>query len=343
MKKLLNTLFVTTQGAYLHKDGDTVEVSVNGEVKLKLPVHTLNSIVCFGNVISSPFLIGMCAERGVNVAFLDEHGRFLYRAQGGISGNVLLRQEQYRRANTKLEAAKIARNLLAGKIANMRMVLRRGLRDHPECDDDQAIITASRRLDHQLEGLRGIEDLDVLRGIEGDASRLYFSLLDRLITANKEKFFMKERTRRPPLDNLNALLSFIYTLLTHDAVGACEGVGLDPQIGFLHAVRPGRPSLALDLIEEFRPVIADRLALSLINLKQIDPKGFKKTESGAVWMDDETRKTVLTAYQKRKQEEILHPYLQEKAPIGILLHLQALLLARHLRGDIDAYPPFIWR
>lgn len=343
MKKLLNTLYVTTQGAYLRKDGETVVVEAGGVEKLRLPIHALGGIVCFGNVSCSPFLLGMCGERGVNAAFMTEHGKFLYRAQGGISGNVLLRKEQYRRSQVPQEAVKIARNMLAGKIANMRTVLRRSMRDHPESDSDQAITRATQRFDHQLGNLTGTEDPDSLRGVEGDTAKLYFSLFDRMIAAEKESFFMKERSRRPPLDNLNALLSFIYTLLTHDAVGACEGVGLDPQVGFLHAARPGRPSLALDLIEEFRPVIADRLALSLINLRQVNGQGFKTTETGAVVMDDETRKTVLVAYQKRKQEEVMHPYLQEKAPIGLLLHLQALLLARHLRGDIDGYPPFFWR
>lgn len=343
MKKLLNTLYVTTQGAYLHKDGETVEVTVNGEVRLKMPIHTLGGIVCFGNVNCSPFLLGMCGERGVNAAFLTESGRFLFRAQGGISGNVLLRKEQYYRAQTPQEAVKLARNIVTGKLANMRTVLLRALRDHSESDADQAITNAALRFKKQLETIQNIEDIDMLRGLEGDTAKLYFSLFDRMITADKESFFMRERSRRPPLDNLNALLSFLYTLLTHDAVGACEGVGLDPQMGFLHAMRPGRPSLALDLIEELRPVIADRLALSLINLKQINGKGFKTTETGAVVMDDETRKAVLVAYQKRKQEEIMHPYLREKAPIGLLLHLQALLLARHLRGDIDGYPPFFWR
>lgn len=343
MKKLLNTLYVTTQGAYLRKDGETVLVEVGGEEKLRLPIHTLGGIICFGNVSCSPFLLGMCGERGVNAAFLTEHGKFLYRAQGGVSGNILLRKEQYRRAQLQQESAKVARNILTGKIANMRTVLRRALRDHSESDKDEAMTQASLRLDRQLETLQEITDLDALRGVEGDTAKLYFSLFDRMITADKETFYMRERSRRPPLDNLNALLSFLYTLLTHDTVGACEGVGLDPQMGFLHAERPGRPSLALDLMEEFRSVIADRLALSLINLKQINGKGFKTTESGAVVMDDETRKTVLVAYQKRKQEEIMHPYLQEKAAIGLLPHLQALLLARHLRGDIDAYPPFFWR
>ncbi len=343
MKKLLNTLYVTTQGAYLHKDGETVEVAVEGETRLKLPIHTLESIICFGNVICSPFLLGMCGERGVNVAFLTEHGRFSFRIQGGISGNVLLRKEQYRRVREPLEAIRIARNMITGKIANMRNILRRATRDHPECDEDGQMGQALLRLDRQLAGLEAIDEMDKLRGVEGDTSKLYFSLFDRMITADRKSFFMRERSRRPPLDNLNALLSFIYTLLTHDAVGACEGVGLDPQVGFLHAERPGRPSLALDLIEEFRSAIADRLALSLINLRQVDGKGFRKTESGAVVMDEETRKTVLVAYQKRKQEEVMHPYLKEKAPIGLLLHLQALLLSRHLRGDIEAYPPFIWR
>lgn len=343
MKKLLNTLYVTTQGAYLHKDGEAVEVAIGGEVKLKLPIHTLGGIVCFGNVGCSPFLLGMCGEKGVNVSFMTEHGKFMCRAQGGISGNVLLRQEQYRRALAKSEASGIARNMLIGKLSNMRTVLKRAARDHPENNRDSAISHACDRLDYILGKITAEEDLDILRGFEGDTAKLYFALFDRMITSDKESFFMKERSRRPPLDNLNALLSFIYTLLTHDAVGACEGVGLDPQMGFLHAVRPGRPSLALDLIEEFRPVIADRLALSLINLRQINSEGFKKTETGAVVMDEDTRKTVLIAYQKRKQEEIMHPYLQEKAPIGLLLHLQALLLARFLRGDIDGYPPYIWR
>lgn len=343
MKKLLNTLYVTTQGAYLHKDGETVEVVVDGEVKLKLPIHNLGGLVCFGNVGCSPFLLGMCCERGVNAACMTEHGRFMYRIQGPTSGNVLLRKEQYRRAQNMSEAAAVARNILSAKIANMRTVLKRTSRDYPDSDQDGAITQACGRLDYILDKMASEDDLDVLRGMEGDSSKLYFSLFDRMITADKESFYLRERSRRPPLDNMNALLSFIYTLLTHDAVGACEGVGLDPQMGFLHAIRPGRPSLALDLIEEFRAAIADRLALSLINLRQVNATGFKKTESGAVVMDDDTRKTVITAYQKRKQEEVMHPYIQEKAPVGLLLHLQAQLLARFLRGDIDGYPPFFWR
>lgn len=343
MRKLLNTLYVTTQGAYLRQEGECVVVEVERQERLRLPIHTLSGMVCFGNVLCSPFLLGLCGERGVHVSFLSEHGRFLARVQGGINGNVLLRREQFRRAAAPAEALALARNMLAAKVANARTVLQRALRDHPETDADGACAHAVAKLGRTVIAIQDADDLAVLRGLEGDAAKLYFSVFDGMVVADKDAFFMHERSRRPPLDKLNALLSFLYTLLAHDAEGACEGIGLDPQAGFLHALRPGRPSLALDLMEEFRPFIADRLALSLINLKQITGKGFKTSETGAVVMDDDTRKTVLVAYQKRKQEEIRHPFLQENVPIGMLLHTQALLLARHLRGDLDAYPPFLWR
>lgn len=343
MKKLLNTLYVTTQGAYLRQEGESVVVEVERQERMRVPVHTLAGIVGFGNVLCSPFLLGLCGERGVHVSFLTERGQFLARVQGGVSGNVLLRREQCRRTDDPPKALAIARNMVAAKIANCRIVLQRALRDHPERDPDGAVAGAVGRLGHALDTLPLISSIDVLRGIEGDAAKLYFTVFDRMITTQKDDFFMQERSRRPPLDKLNALLSFLYTLLAHDAEGACEGIGLDPQQGFLHALRPGRPSLALDLMEEFRPVIADRLALSLINLRQIDGAGFKTTETGAVVMNDDTRKTVLIAYQKRKQEEIRHPFLEETFSLGLLLHAQALLLARHLRGDLDAYPPFLWR
>jgi CRISPR-associated protein Cas1 len=344
MKKLLNTLYVTTQGAYLRRDGECVVVEIEKKEKLRLPVHTLGGLVCFGNVLCSPSLLGLCGERGVHVSFLSEHGKFLARVEGETGGNVLLRIEQCRRAETHEKSLPIARNVVSGKIANARTVLQRSLRDHPESDPDGETARVIGRLGHLLNSIQNPQSsLDSLRGIEGDAAKHYFSVLDRMITTDKESFFMKERSRRPPRDPLNALLSFIYTLMAHDAEAACEGIGLDPQIGFLHAVRPGRPSLALDLMEEFRPAIADRLAISLINLRQIAGKGFKTTETGAVIMDDDTRKTVLVAYQKRKQEEVTHSFLGESVPVGLLLHSQVLLLARHLRGDIDAYPPFIWR
>ena len=343
MKKHLNTLFVTTQGAYLAKEGETIVVKVEREARLRLPVHTIGGIVCFGNVSCSPFLMGFCAENGVGVSFLSEHGRFLARVQGPVSGNVLLRREQYRRADDPKASTDIARAVLTGKIANSRTVLQRALRDHADKMAADEVSFAVKRLSNYLNLLNQDQTLNALRGCEGDAAHIYFSVFDHLIIAQKEDFSFQERNRRPPLDNVNALLSFIYTLLVHDISSALETVGLDPAVGFLHRDRPGRPSLALDLMEEFRPFLADRLALSLINRQQVQGKGFQKSESGAVFMTDETRKTLLVAYQERKQEEILHPFLDEKVTIGLLFHMQALLMARYLRGDLDGYPPFIWK
>ncbi|MCX5819414.1 MAG: type I-C CRISPR-associated endonuclease Cas1c [Deltaproteobacteria bacterium] len=343
MKKHLNTLFVTTQGAYLAKEGETIVVKVEREIRLRLPVHTIGGIVCFGNISCSPFLMGFCAENGVGISFLTEHGRFLARVQGPVSGNVLLRREQYRRADDPQTSADIARAVLTGKIANSRTVLQRALRDHADKMAADEVGFAVKRLSNHLDLLNQDQPLDSLRGCEGDSAHIYFSVFDHLIVAQKETFSFQERNRRPPLDNVNALLSFIYTLLVHDIRSALETVGLDPAVGFLHRDRPGRPSLALDLMEEFRPFLADRLALSLINLRQVQDKGFQKSDCGAVLMTDETRKTLLVAYQERKQEEILHPFLDEKVTIGLLFHTQALLMARYLRGDLDGYPPFIWK
>lgn len=343
MKKLLNTLFVTTQGAYLSKEGETVVIKIDGEVSMRLPVHTLGGIVCFGQVSCSPYLMGFCAENGVATSFLSENGRFLAKVQGPVSGNVLLRREQYRRADDMNSSAEIAKSVLTGKIANCRTVLQRLLRDHSEKIDTDAISQVSQKLSNAMRRLQSESSLDILRGIEGESASAYFEVFDHLITCQKTDFMFHERNRRPPLDNVNCLLSYIYTILMHDVRSALECVGLDPAVGFLHRDRPGRYGLALDIMEEFRPYIADRLTLSLINLCQVQNKGFDKKESGAVLMDDETRKTVLVAYQKRKQEEIEHPFLKEKMAIGLLPYAQALLMARHLRGDIDAYPPFIWK
>jgi CRISPR-associated protein Cas1 len=343
MKKHLNTLFVTTQGAYLAKEGETVVVKVEQAVRLRIPVHTIGGIVCFGNVGCSQFLMGFCAENGVGISFLTEYGRFLARIQGPVSGNVLLRREQYRKADDPAFSAAMARAVLIGKIANCRTVLQRALRDHSGKLDAGRIADTVKRLNNHLESLNRDQALDILRGLEGDAAHIYFSVFNHLIVSQKDAFSFHERNRRPPLDNVNCLLSFIYTLLVHDIRSALECVGLDPAVGFLHRDRPGRPSLALDLMEEFRPFLADRLALSLINLRQVQDKGFIKTDTGAVLMNDDTRKTLLVAYQERKQEEIYHPFLDEKVTIGILFHIQALLLARYLRGDLDGYPPFIWK
>ncbi len=345
MKKLLNTLFVTSQGAYLSKEGETVVVSIEREVKLRLPVHTLGGIVCFGNVACSPFLMGFCAENGVGLSFLTEQGRFLARVQGPVSGNVLLRRQQYRLADDQAFSAGMARMFLLGKIANSRTVLQRAMRDHGDKDhmDAARIGKAIQRLTSYLDTLEKDNDLDVVRGFEGDAAHIYFSVFDQLIVSQKDDFVFAERNRRPPLDNVNCLLSFIYTLLVPDIRSSLESVGLDPAVGFLHRDRPGRPGLALDIMEEFRPFLADRLALSLVNLKQVQAKGFNKMDSGAVLMNDETRKTVLISYQERKREEIYHPFIDEKVSIGMLFYVQALLLARYFRGDIDGYPPFIWK
>ncbi|MEW5726009.1 MAG: type I-C CRISPR-associated endonuclease Cas1c, partial [Thermodesulfobacteriota bacterium] len=271
------------------------------------------------------------------------NGRFLARVQGPVSGNVLLRREQYRRADALAGAAEIARAVVAGKTANCRTVLKRAARDRPEDPGSVELENAAQELARTLEDLQGRPDLERVRGLEGEAARVYFGVFDRLVTAQKEDFFFHQRSRRPPLDNLNSLLSFHYTLLAHDTAAALETIGLDPAVGFLHRDRPGRPGLALDLMEELRPILADRPALALVNRRQVNPSGFTKTETGAVLMDSETRKTVLVNYQKRKQEEIRHPFLDEKIEVGLLPFVQAMLLARHLRGDLDGYPPFLWK
>lgn len=343
MKKLLNSLYVTTQGAYLSREGETVSVKVDGQTKLRLPIHTLDSIVCFGNVSCSPFLMGLCGERRVTLAFFTENGRFLARVYGPVHGNVLLRKEQYRRSDDLIASASIARSMVLGKISNCRVVLQRTMRDRGSNVDNSVLSAAVGHLAEQVFNVKNETNLDSLRGLEGVAANAYFGVFDQLIQNDKENFFFKDRSRRPPLDNMNALLSFLYTLLVHDVGSALEGVGLDPAVGFLHRDRPGRPSLALDVMEELRPYMADRLALTLVNRQQVSAKSFCKTESGAVVMNDECRKTVLVAWQKRKQEEIVHPFLEEKVHIGLLPHIQALLLSRYLRGDLDGYPPFLWR
>lgn len=343
MKKHLNTLFVTTQGAYLSKEGETVVVKIEKEVRMQLPIHGLESIVCFGNVILSPFLMGFCAEKNVAVSFLTEYGKFLARIVGPVSGNVLLRREQYRKADDLLFSSQMAKYFLIGKIANYRTVLRRAIRDHGDRKENLKIASAENNLTNALKSLERENDLEKIRGIEGEAARNYFGVFDNLIISQKEEYFFKERNKHPPLDKVNCLLSFLYTLIVHDCRSALESVGLDPAVGFLHRDRPGRPGLALDLMEEFRAILGDRTVLSLVNLKQIKGNGFDKSESGAVLLNDKTRKTVLVNYQERKKDVLEHPFINEKATIGSLFHVQALLLARHIRGDLDGYPAFIWK
>lgn len=339
----LNTLFVTTQGAYLAREGEALLVRVEKQTKLRVPLHTLGGVVCFGRVGISPSLMGLCGERGVAISMLTANGRFLARISGFTPGNVLLRREQYRRADEPGACAAVSGAIVSAKVANCRSVLLRGLRDYPDSPGKADLQQAAGRMANVIEDLSVARDVDRIRGLEGEAANAYFGTFDHLITAQKESFAFRGRTRRPPLDNVNALLSFLYAMLAHDARSACEAAGLDPAVGFLHRDRPGRPGLALDLMEEFRPYLADRLALSLINRKQVSPDGFKTAEGGAVAMDDATRKAVLVAFQKRKQEQVVHPFLNEKVSVGLLVHLQARLLARHLRGDLDSYPPFVWK
>lgn len=343
MKRHLNTLFVTTQGAYLAKDGEAVSVRVEKQEHMRVPLHHLGGIVCFGRVGASPALMGACGERGVAMSMLSEHGRFLARITGYTSGNVLLRREQYRRADHEGQSVAVARNIVAAKIANSRSVIARATRDYPHLPHIASLESAATYLGKLISGARAATSLRVVRGIEGDAARTYFGVFRHLITAPAEGLEFTGRNRRPPLDPVNALLSFLYAMLGHDVRAACESAGLDPAVGFLHQDRPGRPGLALDLMEAFRPFLADRLALSLINRRQVKPAEFHAAESGAVRMYDETRKTVLTAYQKRKQEEITHPFLKEKTTVGLMPQLQARLLARHLRDELDAYPAFVWK
>jgi CRISPR-associated protein Cas1 len=343
MRKLLNTLYVLTQGAYLHLEGETVVVKVEKEKRLQLPIHTIGSLVCFGNVLCSPFLLGTCAKRGVAISFLTEYGRFLASVQGPVSGNVLLRRKQYRMADDAGATRAIAVNLVSGKLAHCRLVMNRTIRDHGDKIDVAAIRSASESINKIMDRIPVAATVDEVRGFEGQAAAVYFKIFNHLILDQKADFEFTDRNRRPPLDEVNALLSFVYTLLRHDIRAALETVGLDPAVGFLHRDRPGRPSLALDIMEEFRPVIADRLVLSLINRRQLTKKGFTKGANGSVTMNDTTRKTVLEAYQKRKQDEVLHQYINESVPVGLLFFIQATVLARHIRGELDGYPPLFWR
>jgi len=342
MKKLGNVLYVTAPESFLALDGENVLVKKDDRVSVRLPLHNLESIVCFNYPGISPALMGACAERQIGLSFLKPNGRFLARVTGGVHVNILLRRRQHEISLQEGASVSIAKSILLGKIANSRKVIERAIRDHAPLVDVSTLKAASQFLKASLVEVQAAESLATLRGIEGCAAKQYFGIFDQLILQQKEDFHFSDRNRRPPLDNMNALLSFLYTLLTHDVIAALEAIGLDPQMGFLHVDRPGRPSLALDLVEELRAPFVDRLALSLVNLRQIKGSGFTKKESGGVMMDDATRKEVLVAWQKRKTDVVLHPYLKERVSFGLLTHVQAMLLARHLRGDLDAYPPYFW-
>ena len=355
MKKLLNVLYVTIQGTYLTLEGETVVVSVKGEKKAQFPLLNLQGLICFGNVLCSPFLLGACAEHGIAVSFLTANGRFLARIQGGVCGNVLLRRAQMLRAEDPVRRSQLAGLFLMAKILNSRTVLHRFLRDYGDNLDEsvkadfESAIAAMKAVGRSIGGEvmtdppSSASDAMERMGQEGYVANLYFTCFPHLIVQQKTDFPFPGRCKHPPTDRVNAMLSFAYTLLAHDCAAALESVGLDPAIGFLHSLRPGRDSLALDLMEEFRAYMADRLVLSLINRRQVNARDFKFTDTGAVRMNDDSRKTLIHAWQERKQELMLHPYLNEKIPLGMFPYAQALILARYLRGDIDLYPPFICR
>jgi len=343
LRRLLNTLYVTIPDAYLACDGENVLVKVKEEIKFRVPVHNLEGIICFGFAGASPGLMNLCCERGVSLSFLTKYGKFMGRVTGKVSGNILLRKKQYQWTENEAIVLRLSQRFITAKIINSRAVLHRVLRDHTEVVDHKLLTSIMKSLADMIKQLEKAKDLGIVRGIEGQAANLYFNGFNQLILTQKDAFQMINRNRRPPLDRINALLSFLYTLLTHEVTAALESVGLDPQAGYLHRDRPGRPSLALDVMEELRPHFVDRLAVTLINRNQIDSNGFFIKENGAVVMDEDTRKEVLAAWQKRKQEKIVHPYLEEKVPIGLVPYVQSMLLARHIRGDLEDYPPFFWK
>jgi CRISPR-associated protein Cas1 len=343
MKKLQNTLYVTSPNAYLSLDGENIVITKDDAEAARFPLHNIGQIITFGYTGASPALMGACAKRSISLCFLTKNGRFLARVLGESQGNVTLRREQYAIASSGERSILLARNFILGKVYNAKWSVERTIRDYPLRVDATALKEVSTTLTDFLNGIRQCDDFEQLRGFEGKAASEYFKIFDNFILQQKGDFYFKGRNKRPPLDNVNALLSFAYTLLANDMASALEAVGLDAYVGFFHRDRPGRTSLALDIMEELRPICADRFVLSLINKRMVDSFGFTKKENGAVIMDDETRKIVLNAWQSRKQEELTHPFLSEKIQWGLVPHAQAMLLARHIRGDLDEYPPFLWK
>jgi len=343
MRKLLNTLYVTSPDTYLSLDGENIVILKDEAEVSRIPLHNLEGIVAFGYTGASPALMGVCAKRNIALSFMKQSGKFLARVVGEVRGNVTLRKAQYRLSDNPEESNKIARNFILGKVYNARWVVERATRDYAVRLDVDKLKGVSKTLANSLKSVDQCENLEQLRGIEGEASSQYFRIFDDLILQQKESFYFHCRNKRPPLDNVNAMLSFVYTLLAHDVAAALETVGLDPYVGFLHRDRPGRISLALDMMEELRPVYADRFVISLINKREVSAAGFAQKENGAVIMDDDTRKIILKAWQSKKQETITHPFLQEKLEWGLVPYAQAMLLARFIRGDLDGYPTFMWK
>ncbi len=343
MRKLLNTLFITSENAFLSLEGETVYVEIDRQKVGQFPLHTLESILCFSYNGATPAFMGACVKRGINLSFYNPFGKFLCRVIGESQGNVLLRKQQYRISDDTKASCSIAKNIVLGKVYNCRWTIDRTARDHALRVNEKGLKNAIQILTRTMEKIRQETELDTLRGLEGDCATVYFRIFDELILNQKDVFFFHGRNRRPPLDNVNAMLSFGYSLLANDCASALEGVGLDSYVGFLHRDRPGRNSLAFDLMEEFRAVLVDRFILTLINNRQIRKEHFQTSGSGAVEFTDEGKKKFLSAWQEHKREQITHPYLQEKICWGLIPHIQALLLARFLRGDLDEYPPFLWK
>ncbi len=342
MYTLQNTLYVMTPNAYAHLENATVRIDVEHEKKLQVPLHHLGGLVCFGNVLVSPALMHRLADEGKSLVLLDGSGRFKARLEGPVSGNILLRQAQHQKSSDKLVAREIARAIVAGKLRNSRSVILRGARESADGAEAKSLTRTADDLAASLRATKSAQDIDTLRGIEGEAARGYFGAINLVVKpAMRENFRLNGRTRRPPLDRFNALLSFLYAMLMNDCRSALEAVGLDPQLGFLHAVRPGRAALALDLQEEFRSILADRLALTLVNRGQVGADDFDEREGGAVMLNDTGRRAVVTAWQERKQEEITHSFTESKMPLALLPFLQARFLARTLRGEMEGYLPFL--
>lgn len=343
MKKLLNTLYVTSENSYLALDGENIVVFEDKREIGRLPLHNLEGIVSFGYRGTSPALMGVCAERNISLCYLTPQGKFLARVLGAVKGNVILRQQQYDSSKDEKISLEIAKSCIIGKVYNARWVLERAVRDHSLQIDVDKVKKASNYLKNSLKLIQDSRSKEQLRGYEGEAASIYFAVFDQLILQQKKEFCFCGRNKRPPLDNVNVLLSFVYTLLSNSITSALESVGLDPYVGYLHTERPGRASLSLDLMEELRAVLADRFVLSLINKKMISGKNFLKKENGAVLMDDELRRKLLIEWQNKKKEIITHPYLKEKIEWGMVPYVQAMLLARYLRGDLDGYPVFLWK
>jgi len=340
MKKHANTLYITSPDAFIRKEGMTFVVELDNKKALQAPVHTIENIVCFGFKPVTPALMAFCAENNIGISYLSSTGKFLARVYGEQRGNVMLRKEQYAVFDSEARSLTIARMVVAAKIANSRNALQRHLRNHEDCENSEVVRAVIKNLASILHLIENAHSLEALRGYEGEGASLYFNCFNSMITSQKEDFIFTTRSKRPPLDNVNALLSFVYVILANDIRSALETTGLDPQVGFLHRLRPGRASLALDIMEELRAYIADRVVLNLINLKQLGKNDFEKRETGEIRIGDTARRGVIVAYQKKKDEVIEHPFLGEKTTLGLLPHIQAMLMARHIRGDIEEYPPF---